>query len=152
MFALDRGQRVRSLVLASPFGLDAPWHPLANLGAVPPEEVYTLLTSDPTIFADKLPVPLDEEFLAARRREGQSIGQVARGSFDPTLAERLPSLTTPTLLLWGDDDRVIPVEHLPIWESALANVVSKVFPGRGHLLFWEDPEAVATVLAFAEAR
>ena len=139
-------------MLASPFGLDAPGHPPANLSAVPPEEVYTLLTSDPTIFADKLPVPLDEEFLAARRREGQSIGQVARGSFDPTLAERLPSLTTPTLLLWGDDDRVIPVEHLPIWESALANVVSKVFPGRGHLLFWEDPEAVATVLAFAEAR
>jgi len=152
VFALDHGQRLRSLVLASPFGLDAPGHPLANLGAVPPEEVYALLTSDPSIFADRLPVPLDEEFLAARRREGQSIGQVVHGPFDPTLAGRLPSLTTPTLLLWGEVDRVIPVEHLPIWESAAANVESRVFPGRGHLLFWEDPDAVATALAFSEAR
>jgi len=152
VFALDHGRRLRSLVLASPFGLDAPGHPLAHLGAVSPEEVYALLTSDPTIFADRLPVALDEEFLAARRREGQSIAQVAHGPFDPALAERLPSLTTPTLLLWGDDDRVIPIEHLPIWESAVANVESRVFPGRGHLLFWEDPDAVATTLAFVEAR
>ena len=58
-----------------------------------------------------MPSPLTEEFLAARGREGQSIGQVVRAPFDPGLDERLPSLATPTLLVWGDDDQVVPIEH-----------------------------------------
>jgi len=152
VFALDHGERVRRLVLASPYGLDSPEHPIANLGAIPPEEVYSVLTNDRSIFAGKVPMPLDEEFLAARGLEGQSIGQVLPGPFDPTLAGRLSSLTTPTLLLWGDDDKVVPVEHFPLWESALPNVESRIYPGRGHLLFWEDQAAVDAALAFVTAR
>ena len=148
VFAIEHGNRVPRLVLASPFGLDAPGHPVANLGALAPEDVYGVLTSDTTIFAERVPVPLDEEFLAARAREGQSIGQLLRGPFDPELAGRLPSLTTPTLLLWGSNDRVIPVEHAAMWESALPNVISRIFSGHGHLLFWEDPTAVQAALAF----
>jgi len=142
LFVLDNPGRVRRLVLASPFGLDAPGHPVANLGAVAPEDVYGLLTRDATIWDGKLPSPLTDEFLAARAREGQSIGQVAVGPFDPTLAERLRELTTLTLLVWGDDDRIVPVEHASPWEAALPSVESRIYPGRGHLLFWEDPDSV----------
>jgi pimeloyl-ACP methyl ester carboxylesterase len=141
-FALAHGDRVRRLVLASPFGLDAPTHPVANLGALAPEDVYGVLTRDASIFAGKVPSPLTEEFLAARGREGQSIGQVVRAPFDPGLDELLPSLDTPSLLMWGDDDRVVPIQHQPLWEAALPNVTSKTYPGRGHVLFWEDPQSV----------
>ena len=141
-FVLEHPERVPRLVLASPFGLDAPGHPVANLGALAPEAVYGVLTKDDSIWEGKLPSPLTDEFLAARGREGRSIGQVVKAPFDPGLDERLPSLATPTLLVWGDDDRVVPIEHQPLWESALPNVVSRTYGGRGHLLFWEDPKSV----------
>jgi pimeloyl-ACP methyl ester carboxylesterase len=137
-FTLEHPDRVRRLVLASPFGLDGGDHPPANFAAVAPEDVYGYLTREASIFEGRVPDPLTEEFLAARLREGQAIGQVAVGPFDPTMADRLARLTTPTLLQWGDDDRTIPVEHAPLWEAALPNVTSRIYPGLGHLLFWEN--------------
>ena len=142
LFALDHGDRVRRLVLASPFGLDGGDHPPANFAAVAPQDVYGYLTRDASIFEGRVPSPLTEEFLADRMREGASIGQVAVGPYDPSLAGRLAQLTTPTLLQWGDDDRTVPVQHAPLWEAALPNVTSTIYPGLGHLLFWEDRKPV----------
>jgi pimeloyl-ACP methyl ester carboxylesterase len=148
-FAIDHPERVRRLVVASAAGLDVPNHPIANLGAIPPEQVYTLLTNDPSIFDGLVQLPLDDAFLAARAREGRSLGQVVPGPFDPILVERLGSVRVPTLILWGDDDRIVPVEHAPFWEAALPDARLRIFSGRGHLLFHETPEAVEAVAAFA---
>ena len=67
-FVLDHPERVRRLVVASAAGLDVPNHPIANLGAIAPEEVYTLLTRDPSIFDGLIPEPLDDAFLALAGR------------------------------------------------------------------------------------
>ena len=72
------------------------------------------------------------------------------GPFDPTLEGKLADLPTPVLLIWGDDDQIVPVEHAEVWDESLPHCAVLVFPGKGHLLFHEDPEAVAAVLAFAE--
>lgn len=149
-FAAAHPERVRRLVLHAGLGVDVPEHPTANLGALAPGEIYGLLTSDPTVFAGRIPEPLDDAFLAGRAREGRTLGMVAgsafaRGPLEPTLAK----LTMPTLILWGDADRVIPVEHAPAWQAAIPNAELRVFPGRGHLLFHEEPEAVAAIGDFA---
>jgi pimeloyl-ACP methyl ester carboxylesterase len=145
----DHVDRVRRLVLACPFGLDVPEHPLANVRGLPPEEVYGVLTRDPTVFEGRLRLPLDDAFLAERGREARSIMQVVPGPFDPALPRRIARLTMPTLLLWGDDDQVVPPGHAPIWDAALPNAELRIFAGRGHLLFHEDPDAVRAVSAFA---
>jgi pimeloyl-ACP methyl ester carboxylesterase len=149
--SLDHPERVRRLVLASPAGLNVPDHPGANLRETPPAEIYKLLTSDPSIFAGLVPDPLDDAFLAARMREGESIGRVVSGPFDPVLEETLDGLRVPTLILWGEDDRIVPVGHARAWQSHLPDAEVRVFPGTGHLLFHEEPEAVGAVAAFAAA-
>jgi pimeloyl-ACP methyl ester carboxylesterase len=149
-FAAAHPERVRRLVLAAPYGLEAPAHPPANVGAMSPDQILAALTNDPTVFAGKVPVPLDAPFIAAQARELQSAGRVLPGPFDPALEGQLGGVTMPVLLLWGDDDKIVPVGHAEVWKAALPNARDVIFAGRGHLLFHEDPTAVAAVMAFAE--
>ena len=149
-FTIEHPGRVRRLVLVSPAMLNVPDHPPANLGAMQPAEIYAALTNDPSVFAGRIPEPLDDAFVEARMREAQSVGRVVPGPFDPVLDERLGSVGVPTLLLWAGDDRIVPVEHAEVWAARVPGIQSRVFPGRGHLLFHEEPEAVAAVMAFAD--
>ncbi|HEY7381623.1 MAG TPA: alpha/beta hydrolase [Gaiella sp.] len=148
-FTIAHPERVRRLVLASPAMMNVPEHPPANLGEMSPEQIYAALTKDPAVFAGRIPQPLDDAFVGARMREAQSVGRVVPGPFDPVLEERLGSVRAPTLLLWGEDDQIVPVGHAPAWAERIPEIETRVFPGRGHLLFHEDPEAVAAVLEFA---
>src|SRR5579871_4559895 len=54
-FAAAHPERVRSLVLAAPFGLDFPEHPIANVPAMGPQELYRALTNDSSVFAGLVP-------------------------------------------------------------------------------------------------
>ena len=54
--------RTRSLVIAAPYGLDVPEHPIARVPQMEPAEVYATLTSVDSIWDGRLPpaVPADE--------------------------------------------------------------------------------------------
>jgi pimeloyl-ACP methyl ester carboxylesterase len=54
----------------------------------------------------------------------------------------------PTLLLWGDKDRIIPVEQAAVWAELIPGAETKILPGVGHLVFDESREAVDAVGAF----
>jgi pimeloyl-ACP methyl ester carboxylesterase len=54
--------------------------------------------------------------------------------------EALDSITAPTLLLWGADDRVIPKRLIEEVGAAHPGWSSRTIDGVGHLLPWESPE------------
>jgi pimeloyl-ACP methyl ester carboxylesterase len=60
--------------------------------------------------------------------------------------ERVRGLTTPTLLVWGAEDRVLNPEAAPILEGLLTNVKTIIMPGIGHLPMLEAPKQTATDL------
>jgi pimeloyl-ACP methyl ester carboxylesterase len=142
-------ERVRTLVLAATFGLEVPDHPIANVPAMAPDDVYKALTNDPTIFDGRVPTAPDPEFEAARALEGRSLQRFHPGAFDPTIAPKLARISMPTLLLWGEDDRIVPVEHLPAWQRSLPAAQTRVYPGVGHLLFHEHRPAVDVIAEVA---
>ncbi|HEY1777957.1 MAG TPA: alpha/beta fold hydrolase [Solirubrobacteraceae bacterium] len=139
-------QRVSSLVIAAPYGLDAP---LANAPAMARDELYVALTNDPSIFEGLVPEGEDAEFEAARALEGASMSGFVPGPFDPTLPAKLETLPMPLLLMWGEDDRIVPIAHLPLWREALPQAEVLTYPGVGHLLYWEDPETVDAIAEFS---
>jgi pimeloyl-ACP methyl ester carboxylesterase len=64
----------------------------------------------------------------------------------------LPALTTPTLIVWGDRDRIIPVEHAYAVGRECPSVQLHVFPGCGHNPQLERTDALVDLLeAFATA-
>jgi pimeloyl-ACP methyl ester carboxylesterase len=49
-------------------------------------------------------------------------------------------------LFWGDHDRIIPIRHGEALCATLDHCTLERFPGAGHFLQWEEPQALATSL------
>jgi 3-oxoadipate enol-lactonase len=56
---------------------------------------------------------------------------------------RLQEIRAPTLILHGTDDGVVDQRNAAILERAIPNARLVLFPGGGHLFFWEEPERFA---------
>ncbi|MCI3273462.1 alpha/beta fold hydrolase [Streptomyces cylindrosporus] len=138
-FAALFPERVSRLVLGAPWGMDVPGHPSADLAPMSPAERLAALTTDPRILEGRFPTGPDPEFQAARVREHESRTRYVPGDGDHALADVLAGITAPTLLLWGEEDAVNPLPQAAAWQKALPHATLRTFPGRGHLLFHEDP-------------
>jgi pimeloyl-ACP methyl ester carboxylesterase len=151
-FAADHAERVKRLVLAAPLGLKIDEHPTQDVFALPAEELPAYLTADLSVFDGHVPDPPTPEFLADRYRELTSTARVlwAR-SYDLKLPRWLHRLTMPTLVLWGDADRLIPVQHAAVWAELVPGAEVKTLPGVGHLIFDESREAIDAVAGFVGA-
>jgi pimeloyl-ACP methyl ester carboxylesterase len=56
-------------------------------------------------------------------------------------AADLSQLATPALVLWGAEDRQLPLRHGREWHRLLANSTLEVLPDTGHVPMLERPEA-----------
>jgi pimeloyl-ACP methyl ester carboxylesterase len=52
------------------------------------------------------------------------------------------------LVVWGEEDRLVPVELARSWVELLARGTLATFPDAGHLVLDESPEASAAVARF----
>ncbi len=81
--------------------------------------------------------------LAAKREVIRLHGQKA------LVLDALPRLNMPTLVLWGENDRLLPPAHAHTAAARLPAGRAAVIPGAGHLPQLEHPERfIATVLGF----
>ena len=82
--------------------------------------------------------------------EPARVAQAAAGAnFD--VRERVWELRTPTLLLHGTADRVVPVENAHLLHEKLPNSRLETIEGGSHLCFIEEPDRVnETLLAFLD--
>ncbi|HZY64394.1 MAG TPA: alpha/beta hydrolase [Rubrobacteraceae bacterium] len=55
---------------------------------------------------------------------------------------RLGEIDAPTLILWGEQDALLPREEQEWRAAAIPNATLKVYPGTGHLAHWVRPEWV----------
>lgn len=63
------------------------------------------------------------------------------------LAKRLPLITAPTLLLWGDQDRVMPRSYAERFAKGLGGPSElRIIPGAGHLAELDQPLATARAI------
>jgi pimeloyl-ACP methyl ester carboxylesterase len=58
---------------------------------------------------------------------------------DPRLSRRLARVTAPTLLIWGEEDTIVPPGFGKAYADAFADSRFEVVPGTGHMPMLQDP-------------
>jgi 3-oxoadipate enol-lactonase len=98
----------------------------------------------PHAFARGVDPHLLDAFVAKKAGDEQDpvgyAGQIAAAVGHDTF-DRLPTIAAPTLILTGDDDRVIPGESSEVLAQRIPGARLEVIAGTGHLFFIEAPEA-----------
>jgi pimeloyl-ACP methyl ester carboxylesterase len=93
----------------------------------------------------RLPAPLAAEQIRGAGKPG--FMQALRANIDYPIRERLPEIACPTLIVWGDQDRVIPVSDASVFEELIPNSSKRVFEDTGHMAMLERPGAFNELLA-----
>ena len=60
--------------------------------------------------------------------------------------DRLPQITSPTLIIHGDRDILVPVENAEILHERIPGSRVRIVQGTGHCFFWENPDEVVEEL------
>ena len=84
--------------------------------------------------------------LTTRAGNRQALGERFRQTQPGALAERVPEIKVPTLILWGGRDRLIPLSLGDRFQQEIAGSTLSVFEDLGHVPQEEDPAATVAVL------
>jgi pimeloyl-ACP methyl ester carboxylesterase len=143
--ALQQPERVSALVLEAPAAI-RPQGSQPPLGS--PEEMARRLYAHPERLAA---LTLPDPAIQTKTRE---LVQRLRGpDRDPELEGELPNLPTPTLVLFGTLDSVIPPEMGHLYKELIPNSHLVFVYDAGHAISTERPEAFSEVVAdFLERR
>ena len=103
--------------------------------------------SDPPYIPGAVKDVLARERIANQALEKQVFGQIATDSVSASIR----GLATPTLVLWGDEDRALSVGTVPILKTLLPNAQAVVMPHVGHAPMIERPkESAEAYLSFRD--
>ena len=142
--------RVSGVVLVDAAGLELADSPIADFFSLTMDQVADLSYYRPDAFRldlDHMPEQQKAMMAANRAALGVYAGQAMA---DPGLLDRLTSVTVPVLVIWGEADRIIPVEHGRAYAKAIPNARFLLLAGAGHLPQLEAPDRLlAAVRDFA---
>jgi pimeloyl-ACP methyl ester carboxylesterase len=142
-FACEHGHRVKKLGLIAPFGVIDPLNPMLDILAVPGDQVPALLVSNFDVLKKRLPEKPDLDFIGDRYREATTLARLLwERPGDPKFMRYLHRIKVPTMIVWGDEDKIIPVQQAETWRRFIPNADIRIYKGAGHLVHLEKSEAV----------
>jgi pimeloyl-ACP methyl ester carboxylesterase len=145
--ALGAADSVSRLVLLDAAGLDSADHPIADYFSMTLDQVFDVSFAHPDRYRiDPATLTSEQQAIAAANRAALEI-YGGRSMADPGLAARLAGLTVPTLVVWGEADRMVTPAYGQEYAAAIPGATFRVLPDAGHLPQIEAPEALLSLLA-----
>jgi pimeloyl-ACP methyl ester carboxylesterase len=142
--------KVERLALIAPFGLYDANDPAADPWAQRAEEVPALLAARPEIYKALKEMPAGAnsiEWPIEQTRAAESAARIFWPLGDTGLVRRLPLIKAATLILWGEQDRLLPRSYARIVAGAVgAKTEIRIITGAGHLAELDEPDAVAAAI------
>jgi pimeloyl-ACP methyl ester carboxylesterase len=141
---------IARLVLVDAYGLWLDDEPIPDIFAFLPFEFGDYLFHNPERAAALLaggtdeadPESLRDFFIGNARRLGTA-GKVLFPIPNRRISKRLYRLSTETLVVWGEQDRLMSPAYAARWGALLPNARVVCIPEAGHMLPYEQPAALA---------
>ena len=144
---------IDKLVLNAAAGLKSDQAQVGAFGQVAPDQIRFMFVTDPAWIEPYWPTNPTPEWQALRDRE-QRAAFASREDADATdraLRQGLKGFDRPTLLLWGEKDKVVPPSFVQEWQEVLPEAEVAMIPNGSHLLLDEFPAAVEALRNFLKA-
>jgi len=145
--AVKTTERFSHLVLVDAVGIKAgtrETRDIADIYAVTDEQLAELVYADPQAMARNVKaLPESELILMARAREATGRYAWTPYMHDPKLKGRLHRIHVPTLVLWGEADRVASPDYGRHYAAAIPNAQFSTIEGAGHFPHLEQPGVLA---------
>jgi pimeloyl-ACP methyl ester carboxylesterase len=146
-------EKVKRLALIAPFGLFDEKDPMTDPWAQKADEVPALMTAQPETYRKLKEMPAGAnsiEWPIEQTRAAEAAARIFWPLGNTRLERRLPLIAAPTLILWGEQDRLMPRSYAATLASAIkATTETRIIPGAGHLAELDKPDEVAAaILAF----
>jgi len=150
-FALEMAaiwpETVQRLALVAPFGMFDEREPATDPWAQRADEVAALLCADPENWRRLKAAPEainSIEWPIEQTRSNEAAARAFWPLGDTGILKRLPLVQSPTLLLWGERDRILPLSYGRRFAERLGGSSElRVIAGAGHLAELDQPDDVA---------
>ncbi len=145
--AVKTTERISRLVLANSVGIkpgDRETRDIADIFAMTDKQLGEIAYADPAkMMPNTKTLPESDLVMMARSRE--ATGRYAWTPFmhNPKLKQRLNRIRIPTLVLWGEADRIAKPDYGQALAAAIPGARFNTITGAGHFPHLEQPEAFA---------
>jgi pimeloyl-ACP methyl ester carboxylesterase len=141
--ALLDSPRIRGIVLLDAVGIEVEGHPVADVSGLAVPEIQALSFHDPTPFrVDPTTIPDAQKAIMAANGAALAVYAGSPAMADPSLLGRLAGISIPTLVLWGESDRIVEPAYGRAYAGAIHSARFEVLPATGHMPQMETPDLV----------
>jgi pimeloyl-ACP methyl ester carboxylesterase len=134
--------RIKALVLVSPAGLSVPGVQPADTFLMSPEELARHLFYDPKLAEARLAEPVTPEAIDIALKNRHTTARLAWEPrfHDPHLPKWLHRIDVPVQIIWGEQDRILPVGFANELKRLIPAAQLHVMRDAGHLPHVEKPQ------------
>jgi pimeloyl-ACP methyl ester carboxylesterase len=126
---------LKSLTLSAPAGIHVKGLSKGDTFMWSPEQTTRNLVHDTALAEQMLAQPLTDEQQFARMKNRLTMAKLAWQPrfYNPHLSKWLHRITVPTLILWGDNDKIIPPGYGPAFRDLMPGSRLETIANCGHL-------------------
>lgn len=141
--AIRNTSRIRSLTLVASAGLRVDGIPMGDPFLWSPEENVRQSLIDAHMITTRLAEPVTETAVEIALKNQQAAARYTWSPrlHNPALRNWLHRIDVPTLIIWGDQDRIFPAAYAHAFETFVPQTELTIFKDCGHLPMLEKQEA-----------
>lgn len=144
--ALLGSARVARVVLVAATGIEVADHPVADVAALAPADIFRLSYHNAEPFLiDVAALPPAAQAVAAGNRAALAVYGGASGT-DPGLLSRLAGLDLATLVVWGASDGIVDPDYGRAYAAAIPGARFQLLTATGHVPQIETPEKLVAAI------